>query len=504
MKILLVLGHPRTNSFSAAIAQTYAASAKESGADLRELLLPQLDFELNVIHPHPQHQYSEPDIIYSRECLKWAEHIVIISPVWWGATPALLKGWLDRVFTPGFAFYERAEGDYVGLLKGRTARLIFVMDTPEFIYNNFVKAPAVHSLKEATLELCGIQPVKTTMFSGVTYSDEFEKQNWLKKTMELAKWESGGVRTYWDHLKLKLAPWLKALRLQFYFMTFLAYTTGAFAAAYLGYGFSTLQFWLGYLLIFFSEAIAVFTNDLGDFTADKINTSYTPFNGGSRVLVNGELSPRQYNKAIKIFTAIVICIAIWFAFTTRLPIYQPLIIIASGLFLGIAYTKAPFKLSFKTLGEITVCLSHSLAVLLCGFVLQNGNWAEPLPYIISLPLFLSIIPSITLSNIPDRAADATVNKQTIAVRLGNNTAAAVALGGTVAAIIAAFWFYFNAPGIIIFGNEIYFMLLHGFWLSGELINYLQANHKPRTINKLMVLALSFMMWFVLSPFFRLR
>src|SRR5690625_5602732 len=73
-------------------------------------------------------------------------------------------------------------------------------------------------------------------------------------------------------------------------MTWIAYAVGGYGAAYLGFDFDLLTFWIGYLFLFFLEVAVVFTNDFHDYESDRINKNYSPFTGGSRVLVDDDLS----------------------------------------------------------------------------------------------------------------------------------------------------------------------------------------------------------------------
>src|SRR5690625_7040256 len=73
--------------------------------------------------------------------------------------------------------------------------------------------------------------------------------------------------------------------------------------------------------------------------------------------------------------------------------------------ISLGYTLPPLRLSYRTLGEIDVGLTHSIGVMLCGFLFQGGPFDHPFPWMISIPLFLSIVPAIILAGIPDYAAD---------------------------------------------------------------------------------------------------
>jgi NAD(P)H dehydrogenase (quinone) len=100
--------------------------------------------------------------------------------------PAILKGFLDRVFLPGFAFkYRRGSALWDKLLKGRTARLIVTMDSPVW-YNRLVYCSAGHrAMKTATLEFCGIRPVAITQFGSIRHSSPEERSAYLRKIEKL-------------------------------------------------------------------------------------------------------------------------------------------------------------------------------------------------------------------------------------------------------------------------------------------------------------------------------
>ena len=152
MNVLIIAGHPRKDSFSHALAHAYAEGALAAGAQVRQLVLAELQFNPNVITEAPQRQPAEADVRQAQALISWADHLVFVYPTWWGTMPALLKGFLDRVFTPGFAFADNKGGSgWVKLLKGKTAQLITTMDTPLWVYRWILKAPGHRALADATL-----------------------------------------------------------------------------------------------------------------------------------------------------------------------------------------------------------------------------------------------------------------------------------------------------------------------------------------------------------------
>jgi putative NADPH-quinone reductase len=167
-RILVLHGHPSEEGATARLAWAYAESARKGGAEVEELWLGRLAFDPILRRGFRAPQDLEPDLLRAQELLQWAEHLVLVFPVWWGGWPALLKGFVDRVFLPGFAFKYREKGGlWDRLLKGRSARLIVTSDAPVF-WDRFInRHAAVHQMRQCTLKFCGVDRVKVTRFGGL-------------------------------------------------------------------------------------------------------------------------------------------------------------------------------------------------------------------------------------------------------------------------------------------------------------------------------------------------
>ena len=185
-KILIINGHPDNESFNFALANAYKSGALASGAEVKEIIVRELNFDLNLAHGYRKRTDLEPDLIDAQEKIKWAEHLVWIYPVWWGSLPAILKGFIDRTFLPGFAFQKRENSVWWDkLLSNKTARIISTLDQPAWYYWLIYRQPSNNAMKKLTLEFCGIKPVKVTTIGPIRLSkDEFRK-SWLKKIEEL-------------------------------------------------------------------------------------------------------------------------------------------------------------------------------------------------------------------------------------------------------------------------------------------------------------------------------
>lgn len=186
-RILLILGHPSGASFCAALAERYAQSAMDAGHEVRQLRLGELDFDPVLREGYQQIQVLEEALSAAQSDILWAEHLTLVYPIWWGGIPALLKGFFDRVFLPGFAFkYRKGKAFPDKLLKGRTAHLLVTMDTPPWYYRWFYHMPGLHQVRKTTLEFCGIKPLRTLTFGPILGSHGQQREKWLQHAQAIA------------------------------------------------------------------------------------------------------------------------------------------------------------------------------------------------------------------------------------------------------------------------------------------------------------------------------
>ena len=185
--ILVINGNPKPASLSQALAARYAEAARQAGHRVRVIELRELRFLLSLAEGHEDGaQALEPDLQQLQQAIREAQHLVWAYPVWWGTVPALLKGALDRVLLPGFAFrYAKGQALPEQLLKGRSARLLVCMDTPPWYFRWLQGAPAHRMMKRTVLEFCGIRPVRISEFGPVLSSSPAQRERWLGLTARL-------------------------------------------------------------------------------------------------------------------------------------------------------------------------------------------------------------------------------------------------------------------------------------------------------------------------------
>lgn len=187
-KILIINGHPDKKSFCFALAESYKTGAETNGDECQLVHLIDLKFNPILTYGYRLVSELEPDLLKIQKDILDADHLVFVYPTWWGTYPALLKGFIDRVFLPNFAFkYHKDSPFWDKLLKGKTARLIVTMDSPKWYYWLIYRSPGHNSMKRTILEFCGIKPVKITTFAPLKSSSDSERKKWLEKVEALGR-----------------------------------------------------------------------------------------------------------------------------------------------------------------------------------------------------------------------------------------------------------------------------------------------------------------------------
>lgn len=187
-KILIIHGHPDSESYNSALAKAYKKGAESSGAEIKEIIIRELDFNLNLQFGYRKRTELEPDLLVAWEKIQWAEHLVWVYPVWWGSMPAIMKGFIDRLFLPGFAFQKRENSVWWDkFLTGKSARIITTLDQPKLYYLFRYKRPTYWAMKHLTLYFVGIKPVKATTIGPIRLSTDAFRKKWLTKVEHLGK-----------------------------------------------------------------------------------------------------------------------------------------------------------------------------------------------------------------------------------------------------------------------------------------------------------------------------
>ncbi|MGX8012334.1 NAD(P)H-dependent oxidoreductase [Mesorhizobium sp. ORM8.1] len=167
VKVLLLNAHPDVDSLSDALATAYENGARAGGHEIKCIALRDLKFDLVLRGGFHQQKPLEPDVTRQQALIQWCEHLVIVSPNWWWAAPALLKGYVDRVFLPDFAMRYHARFPYVQpLLRGRSARVIYTQNSPRIVGVLFRGDLFWRWISGCVLRHCGFRPVRRLALYG--------------------------------------------------------------------------------------------------------------------------------------------------------------------------------------------------------------------------------------------------------------------------------------------------------------------------------------------------
>ena len=191
-KILLILAHPSNESLCSSIADSYEIGAKSGKHKLKRINLSGLSFDPILKNRYESAEPSDEIIIpkdleNARRNIKWADHIVYVFPTWWASMPALLKGFVDRVFVPGFGYEFDDEKKLLPnkLFIGKTSTLLITMDSPPLYYRFIVGEPGFKMMKDIN-KFVGIKS-KRLYFGSVKLANDNKKAKWIKKAHKLGE-----------------------------------------------------------------------------------------------------------------------------------------------------------------------------------------------------------------------------------------------------------------------------------------------------------------------------
>jgi putative NADPH-quinone reductase len=189
-RILIIDGHPDAGSerYLHALSAAYRDGARAAGHEVRGIVVSELEFSL--LRTSDDFRSGTPSEVI-RACQQdvvWAEHIVILFPLWLGSMPALLKGFFEQVLRPGFAFAAAERpGFQLKLLHGRSARIIVTMGMPALFYRWYLRAHSLKSLERNILRFCGLGPIRACVVGAVESMGPAGRGNWLARVHRLGK-----------------------------------------------------------------------------------------------------------------------------------------------------------------------------------------------------------------------------------------------------------------------------------------------------------------------------
>ncbi|MGO4900331.1 NAD(P)H-dependent oxidoreductase [Bacillus sp. GM2] len=183
MQTAVIYAHPNPNSFNGAILNQ-VIKALEDGKhsyDVIDLYKDRFDpvllFDEKKRRSDMKH---DPETAEYRRIVKNADHLIFIYPLWWGGMPAIMKGFIDRVFAAGEAYTYQGKLPK-GLLKARAATVYYTADAPSWYLRFWRRDADWVTVKDVMLKFCGVRRVKRLLFAGVKDSSEGKRTQWLDR-----------------------------------------------------------------------------------------------------------------------------------------------------------------------------------------------------------------------------------------------------------------------------------------------------------------------------------
>ncbi|MBD0382754.1 NAD(P)H-dependent oxidoreductase [Paenibacillus sedimenti] len=183
MKHLLVYAHPNPNSFNHAILDTSTKALEAKGHEVTVRDLYQMNFNAVLTSEDMaalRSGQTPEDIRKEQDYIAGADCITFIYPVWWTGLPAILKGYVDRVLSYGFAYAYGSNGNIEKLLTGKKGLLISTHGTPSDIYESIGMTQSLKQTSDGGIfDFCGIEVVNHLFFGSVPQVDDAARKGML-------------------------------------------------------------------------------------------------------------------------------------------------------------------------------------------------------------------------------------------------------------------------------------------------------------------------------------
>lgn len=191
MKTLIVYNHPYEGSFCNAILKAVQRGLKKGGHTCKVINLDKDNFD-PVMRAKDLKAFAElgrgiesalmnldPTVFRYKKKLEWADHIVMIFPIWWMSMPAMMKGFVDKMIFPGVA-YDMDNGRLVSRLASlKQVTVISTMNTPADIYRDMFGNSLEGSLIKGTFNQIGIHDAEWISFNMVKQVGTEVREQWL-------------------------------------------------------------------------------------------------------------------------------------------------------------------------------------------------------------------------------------------------------------------------------------------------------------------------------------
>ena len=193
MKILVVYTHPVPDSYNRSVLNSVKAGLEAAGHEYQVADLYQENFQPAMTAEDFNQFDNQPmpdDIVKEQARVEWSDGIVFVFPVWWWSMPGMLKGWIDRVMSYGWAWIDPADPDS-GFLKSRKILVLATAGGTEDVFKKRKYDESFYTqLTIGTWDYCGFKEVTTEVLYGIApgasekhLQSQIDRAGFLAKTV---------------------------------------------------------------------------------------------------------------------------------------------------------------------------------------------------------------------------------------------------------------------------------------------------------------------------------
>lgn len=185
MKVVIVFNHPYEGSFGNAILKAVTKGLKIANHEVDLMHLDNDGFNPVMskadLKAFVQHKPVDPQVIDYNERLEKADHLVFIFPIWWDLMPAMTKGFVDRVLTPGVVYDHHPRGfGLVPLLKNlKGVTIITTMNKPKIMYSLIIGNLIKKAMIKSVFKTMGYKNLKWISYNMVKSVSQQKRVIWL-------------------------------------------------------------------------------------------------------------------------------------------------------------------------------------------------------------------------------------------------------------------------------------------------------------------------------------
>jgi NAD(P)H dehydrogenase (quinone) len=170
MNTLIIYCHPNRESLNYAMLKVIEKKLKEKNTPYRVIDLYQENFNPALVYNKEKRRrdmYLDPEMKAYQEAILWAKRLVFIYPIFWSRPPAMVLGFIDRVFASNFGYKDTGKLLPEGLLKGKEAVVVSTLKGPAFFLKVFMRNAHQVLMKRALFSYVGIKKSKFFEFGSV-------------------------------------------------------------------------------------------------------------------------------------------------------------------------------------------------------------------------------------------------------------------------------------------------------------------------------------------------